>query len=203
MSSQEKTRNEQPFGGADRRPSPGDRLASRPQRRFPPGPDPAGPAGTVWFGRTRLAPTRAGGVAGEGWGGEFWGGLGKNDELLFRAYRHTGEVAGRNEPLSPDAEWLLDNFYIVADVLRGVRNDLPPAYYRELPRLVRGPLAGYPRVYALSLTLIAHTASSLDEPHITRLARAYQEVAPLTIGELWAVPATLRLGLLENLRRLA
>ena len=32
--------------------------------------------------------------------------------------------------------------------------------------------------------------------------RAYQTVVPLTIGELWAVPTMLRLGLIENLRRL-
>ena len=35
------------------------------------------------------------------------------------------------------------------------------------------------------------------------MMRAYQQVAPLTIGELWAVAITLRLALVENLRRLA
>ena len=33
--------------------------------------------------------------------------------------------------------------------------------------------------------------------------RAYQRVQPLTIGELWAVAITLRVVLVENLRRLA
>ena len=32
---------------------------------------------------------------------------------------------------------------------------------------------------------------------------AFQEVAPLTIGECWAVPIMLRIGLVENLRRLS
>ena len=32
---------------------------------------------------------------------------------------------------------------------------------------------------------------------------AYQRVQPLTIGELWAVAITLRVVLVENLRRLA
>ena len=40
--------------------------------------------------------------------------------------------AGRH---SPAAEWLLDNYYIVAQVLREVQQDLPPHYERELPRL--------------------------------------------------------------------
>ena len=33
--------------------------------------------------------------------------------------------------------------------------------------------------------------------------RAYQTVEPLTIGELWAVAITLRIVLVENLRRVA
>src|SRR5207245_98269 len=60
-----------------------------------------------------------------------------------------------------------------------------------------------PRVYTLALELIAHTDSSLDETNITRFVQAYQTVSPLSIGELWAVPIMLRLGLVENLRRLS
>jgi hypothetical protein len=42
------------------------------------------------------------------------------------------------------------------------------------------------------------------EPDPLRLfVRAYQRVQPLTIGELWAVAITLRIVLVENLRRAA
>jgi cyclic beta-1,2-glucan synthetase len=129
--------------------------------------------------------------------------LAANERVLVQAYRQISAAARTGESLTTDAEWLLDNFYIIEEVLREVRHDLPRGYYRELPKLADGPLAGYPRVYALALALIAHTDSILDEAHITRTVQAYQSVAPLTIGELWAVPTMLRLGLLENLRRLA
>ena len=36
-----------------------------------------------------------------------------------------------------------------------------------------------------------------------RFVQAYQRVQPLTIGELWAVTITLRVVLVENLRRIA
>jgi cyclic beta-1,2-glucan synthetase len=129
--------------------------------------------------------------------------IGRNERILLRAHRHITEMAARREALSPDAEWLLDNFFIVEEVLRAIRHDLPRGYYHELPKLAEGPLGGYPRVYALALALIAHTDSSLDETHITRFLQAFQSVLPLTIGELWAVPTMFRLGLLENLTRLA
>ena len=50
---------------------------------------------------------------------------------------------------------------------------------------------------------IAHTDSRFDPDSLRRMVRAYQEVEPLTIGELWAVAITFRILLVENLRRLA
>jgi cyclic beta-1,2-glucan synthetase len=124
-------------------------------------------------------------------------------KALLRAHRWITETFRRRETIGTDAEWLLDNFHIVADALQEVAQDLPRGYLRELPKLAGGSLAGFPQVYALALHLIAHTDSSLDETNITRFVQAYQTVTPLTIGELWAVPIMLRLGLLENLHRLA
>jgi cyclic beta-1,2-glucan synthetase len=126
-----------------------------------------------------------------------------NGRRLARAYEMIREASRQEEVVTPDAEWLLDNYHIVADALREVRHDLPRGYYKKLPKVASGPFAGYPRVYPLALELIAHTDSSLDEQNITRFVKAYQTVRPLLIGELWAVPIMLRLGLLENLTRLA
>ncbi|MGH7222269.1 MAG: GH36-type glycosyl hydrolase domain-containing protein, partial [Gemmataceae bacterium] len=129
--------------------------------------------------------------------------LARNGRILVEAYRRIAATAAEGLTLSSDAEWLLDNFYIVEEVLREVRHDLPRGYYKKLPKLVNSTLAGYPRVYALALALIAHSDSSLDDAHIARFVQSFQTVAPLTIGELWAVPTMLRLGLLENLCRLS
>jgi len=128
----------------------------------------------------------------------------REDEQQLRA-AHTAirEASRGQETLSPDAEWLLDNYFVVEDVLREVKRDLPAGYYQELPRLTVGPLAGYPRILALALGLIAHSDSSLNETQIREMVRAYQSIRQLTIGELWAIPTMLRLGLLENLRRLS
>ena len=54
--------------------------------------------------------------------------------------------------------------------------------------------AGYPRVYAFARELITHTAGRLDLQTLVDFATAYQRAAPLTIGEIWAIPIMLRLG---------
>src|SRR5205823_11440519 len=105
--------------------------------------------------------------------------------------------------ITPGAECLADNFHIVDEQLREIRDDLPPGFYRELPKLAGGPFAGAPRVYGLAWAFVAHTDSRLDPDMLCRFVRAYQRVQPLTIGELWAVAITLRIVLVEHLRRAA
>src|SRR5437762_5286699 len=129
--------------------------------------------------------------------------LADNGRFLREAHRQIAEAYRRQESLGTDAEWLLDNFHVVAEVLREVHVDLPSTYYAELPKLSDGPEKGLPRVYVLALGLIAHTDGSLEDGSIRAYVEAFQSVTPLSIGELWAVPIMLRLGLIENLRRLA
>ena len=105
--------------------------------------------------------------------------------------------------VGPAGEWLLDNYHVVQEHIGEVRESLPRGYYRELPELVAGPLAGYPRVYELAITLISHSEGRVDIDNVSNFVRAFQQVSTLTIGELWAIPAMLRLGLIENVRRMA
>ena len=127
----------------------------------------------------------------------------QNGRVLLASYRAIAESLRAERAMTPAAEWLVDNFHLVEEQLREIREDLPPAFYRQLPKLGDGPLRGYPRVYALAHDLVAHTDSRFDEEALRRFVSAYQRVQPLTIGELWAVAISLRVVLVENLRRLA
>src|SRR5438132_2864515 len=129
--------------------------------------------------------------------------LKENGRVLLESYRAVADAIREERTISPAAEWLVDNFHIVEEHLREIREDLPPRYYRELPKLDAGPLKGYPRVYALTSHYIAHTDSRFEPETLRRFVAAYQRSQPLTMGELWAVAITLRLVLIENLRRLA
>jgi len=126
----------------------------------------------------------------------------QNSQLLVKEYRALAASARAGKPVTSAGEWFLDNFYIVEEQTREVVKDLPASYYRELPKMLDGPLAGYPRVYGIAWALVAHTDSALDYDRLERFVRAYQEVSPLKIGELWAIAITLRLTLVENLARL-
>jgi len=126
-----------------------------------------------------------------------------NAKALLRAYRVCAAELERGRDVVPAAEWLLDNYHLVEAQICEIRNDLPPGYYRQLPKLAEGPFAGYPRVFGLAWAFVAHTDSHFDPVILRRFIVAYQRVQPLTSGELWAVAITLRIVLVENLRRLA
>ena len=126
-----------------------------------------------------------------------------NGGVLLEAYRAIARAIREERAITPAAEWLVDNYHIVDEQLREIHDDLPSGYYRELPKLAEGHLQGYPRVYGLAWAFVAHSDSRFDPEMLRRFVGAYQRVQPLTIGELWAVAITLRVVLVENLRRLA
>jgi cyclic beta-1,2-glucan synthetase len=129
--------------------------------------------------------------------------LRENESILLASYRAMATTVAQGRVITPAAEWLLDNYHLVEDQIREIRQDLPPSFYRLLPKLADGPLRGYPRVFGLAWAFIAHTDSRFDPEALRRFVRAYQRSQPLTIGELWAVAITLRIVLVENLRRAA
>jgi len=126
--------------------------------------------------------------------------LDRNEEVL-RAFNRTTLTVDQNRRVTPAAEWLLDNFYLIEEQIQMARRHLPRGYSRELPRLVSGPSAGLPRIYDLVLELIAHVDAQIDGEPVAAFFAAYQTIAPLKLGELWAIPIMLRLGLIENLQR--
>jgi cyclic beta-1,2-glucan synthetase len=126
-----------------------------------------------------------------------------NGRVLLEAYGATTKAVREERAITPAAEWLLDNFYVAQEQIREVREDLPRGFYRALPKLAEGPLRGYPRIFGVAWAFVAHTDSRFEPEMLCRFVQAYQRVQPLTIGELWAVAITLRIVLVENLRRAA
>ncbi|MGQ0647198.1 MAG: hypothetical protein ACT4P7_06475, partial [Gemmatimonadaceae bacterium] len=129
--------------------------------------------------------------------------LADNQRVLEEAREVLNAAAEAGRDVTPAGDWLLDNFHVVQDQIREVQASMPRGFYRELPKLVSGPLEGHPRLYELAIELIAHTEGHLHLDNISLFVREFQRAAILKMGELWAVPAMLRLGLIENIRRLA
>ena len=131
------------------------------------------------------------------------GRLNENGSVLLAAYNSAVKAIGEGRSITPASEWLVDNYHLVERHVREIHDDLPAGYYRQLPKLSAGPFVGYPRIFGLAWAFVAHSDSCFEPGLLLRYLAAYQSVQPLTIGELWAISVTLRIVLIENLRRLA
>jgi hypothetical protein len=98
--------------------------------------------------------------------------LDDNESVLLDACELLGGVTDETRRITPAAEWLLDNFYLIEEQIRTARRHLPRAYSRELPRLGTGPTAGMPRVYDIALEAISHGDGRLDLERLGRLVAA-------------------------------
>jgi cyclic beta-1,2-glucan synthetase len=118
---------------------------------------------------------------------------------LERAETHLLASHTDDAMLQKAAEWFLDNYYLIRRVARQVEQELPRGFVRRLPELAAGPARGPPRIYELARALVVRRNLELDVTTLRRFVAAYQEVSPLTIAELWALPTMLRVSVLRGL----
>ncbi|SIQ69987.1 cyclic beta-1,2-glucan synthetase [Rhizobium sp. RU35A] len=126
----------------------------------------------------------------------------ENEKEILRVYRTTAKDVEAGATITPAAEWLLDNHYIVEEAIQEVRRDFPKKFYRQLPTIRIGGME-MPRVLALAWLYVAHTHSTLNRDNLTAMTEGFQVHQSLEIGELWALPSFLRFVLIENLRRIS
>ncbi len=121
---------------------------------------------------------------------------------LRRAYGEVLAAQQAERQITSAGRWLLDNFHLIDEQLDAISREAPELR-AVLPTLPSGPHVGLPRVWLLARNYVAHTDSRFDLASLQTFLLAFQESAPLTLAELWALPLALRSVLVENLRRIA
>jgi cyclic beta-1,2-glucan synthetase len=129
-----------------------------------------------------------------------WQRVAAADRAIDEISADLAEAAQREQSVSLAAEWLLDNAYLIQRHIGDVKRNLSESLYGALPVLAGGPQAGESRAYALALEFVGLTDAEVVEHDLVAFLQAYQEIAPLTIAELWAMPLMLRVALIETLR---
>src|ERR1043165_7574140 len=60
--------------------------------------------------------------------------LRENERALLAAYRSIARAVDEGRTITPAAEWVLDNYHVVEEQIREVREDLPAGFYRQIGR---------------------------------------------------------------------
>ncbi len=119
-------------------------------------------------------------------------------EAIRQAHRLLASIP-EDEDLVPAGRWILDNFFLLEQECHRVRS-LLQAGPERLP-IVRAE--GCPRVLWLSDSLLSYTNGRLDADTLTMYLNEYQKKSPLTVKELWILPAFLRLAVLKRVAEVA
>ncbi len=127
--------------------------------------------------------------------------LERGSQWVHQVCRDIAEASRLEKSVSSVAEWLLDNEYILEINTHDILLNLPWRFYRQLPALAKEP--DIPRIYYLARDLASHAGLHMEQGNIEAFIKGYQTVAPLTIGEIWAVPQMLRLVLIEGIQKIA
>ena len=146
-----------------------------------------------------------------------------NGQTLEQVRESLDESARLLQPITPAAEWLLDNSYIIQGHIADIHRNLPRQYHEVLPVLTArtSTSAGPPwrlsqyrlqrcrreagpgtlRIYHLAVELIQGTDAKFSRDLLIEFLQTYQQRVPLTIAELWVFPLLLRFALVEELTR--
>jgi cyclic beta-1,2-glucan synthetase len=125
--------------------------------------------------------------------------LAYSEAVLIQAKQVLTEAITLNTPFTPADEWLIDNFHLIEEHIRILKSCILKNYEKGLPQLPNG----LPRVYEIVREMITHSDGGWNKEKLTHFVSTYQQITPLMLGELWAIPIMLRIALLENLSRVS
>ena len=123
-----------------------------------------------------------------------------NYNFIQITYNTLNEHIKNNIGIYPAGEWLLDNFYIIEETVKNIKNDLTKKKYKNFPGISTGTYKGFARIYVLASEIISYTDSKVDEETLTLSLLAYERRKTLSMEEIWNLPIFLNIAIIENIR---
>lgn len=126
--------------------------------------------------------------------------LHENYKFILSVYKGLNDYGKNQISLCPASEWLLDNFYIIEEQYKDLKLNISGEYFKELDIIDKGPLKGYPRIFALVLEMISHTDGRIEKNQFIDYIDSYQSIKLLSMAEIWALSSMIKLSIIEKIR---
>ena len=128
--------------------------------------------------------------------------MNENYTFIDLVYKTLSEDIQELRSVPQAAEWLLDNFYVIEEQVKSIRQSLTKEEYNKLPILKNGVYRGYTRVYSIAMEIISHSDGKINDKMLQSYLMAYQTHTILYDREIWILPTMIRLALIENIRQI-
>lgn len=126
--------------------------------------------------------------------------LNENFKFIQNTYSILNEHIKKNISIYPAGEWLLDNFYMVEETIKNIKNEITEKKYKNLPGISNGMYKGFARIYVLATEIVAYTDNKIDEETLNLCLTSYERKKSLSMEEIWNLPLFLNIAIIENIR---
>lgn len=127
----------------------------------------------------------------------------KDERILLNIYRLFDKKHRTMDFIDPATEWLLDNFYVILDEIRTIKQICNRKYNKNFPARGLSQKDAVPRVYALASNLVEVSDAYLNEQIVCVYLNEYQKTHALTCREIWALPVMLKIALVKKIKFIA
>lgn len=126
-----------------------------------------------------------------------------NFEFIRNVYNILNEHVKLNIVIHPAGEWLLDNFYVIEEVVKSIQKNLSLSKYKNFLGIKNGKNYGFARVYVLASEIVNYTDCKIDETILEECLEAYQTKKSLSMDEIWNIGIFMQIAIIEKIRQIS
>ncbi len=122
-----------------------------------------------------------------------------NYKIIKEVYNLLNEHLKIGINIHPAGEWLLDNFYIIEEIVKQIQKDLPLKKYTNFVGIANGEYKGFARIYVLASEIIAYSDNKIEREILEDYLKSYQNKKTLNMDEIWNIGIFLQIAIIENI----
>ena len=126
--------------------------------------------------------------------------LKENFEIITQVYNLLNEHIKLKIPIHPAGEWILDNYYVIDETVKAIKEELTLKKYTQFLGVENGADAGFARIYVLANEIVNYSDNKIDGKSLNSYLKAYQKKKTLNMEEIWSIPIFIQIALIENIR---
>ena len=128
--------------------------------------------------------------------------LKENFFVIKEIYKLLNEQIKQGIPIHPAGEWILDNLYVIEEIVKNISKELTIKKYTDFLGLANGRFKGFARVYVLATEMVAYTDGKINSENLEYMLQAYQTKKTLSMNEIWNIGLFIQIALIENIREI-
>ena len=127
----------------------------------------------------------------------------ENYETIKIVYNLLNEHIKLGINIHPAGEWILDNYYVIEEVVKQIEKELTLKKYMNFVGIQNGKYMGFARIYVLATEIVAYTDNKITRESLEKYLQAYQTKKTLNMEEIWNIGLFLQIAIIQNIAEIS